>query len=151
MPNRRPPLDVTKVMLLLGRAQGRSWILVGDQVMMPADLERLHKELREFERIDAVSDEMRAVSEELRPELVPGLPPKGGPRVWPLRALQNAPGYRSATFASRSQWAANCSQVFLCSWWVVAWANFRHVSAFSLARLIGTCAALLRERSVYVP
>jgi hypothetical protein len=46
-----------------------------DQVMMPADLERLHKELREFERIDAVSDEMRAVIE-LRPELVPGLRPK---------------------------------------------------------------------------
>jgi hypothetical protein len=52
-------LGVTKVMLL-GRAHARSWILVGDQVMMPADLERLHKELREFERIDAVSDEMRA-------------------------------------------------------------------------------------------
>jgi hypothetical protein len=62
--------------MLLGRAHARSWILVGDQVMMPADLERLHKELREFERIDAVSDEMRAVIEELRPELVPGLPPK---------------------------------------------------------------------------
>jgi hypothetical protein len=59
MPNRRPRLGVTKVMLL-GRAHARSWILVGDQVMMPADLERLHKELREFERIDAVSDEMRA-------------------------------------------------------------------------------------------
>jgi hypothetical protein len=61
MPNRRLPLGMTKVMLLLGRAHARSWILVGDQVMMPADLERLHKELREFERIDAVSDEMRAV------------------------------------------------------------------------------------------
>ena len=47
MLNRRPPLGVTKVMLLLGRAHARSWILVGDQVMMPADLERLRKELRE--------------------------------------------------------------------------------------------------------
>jgi hypothetical protein len=72
MPNRRPPLGVTKVMLLLGRAHVRSWILVGDQVMMPADLERLHKELREFER----SMQCRAVIEELWPELVPRLPPK---------------------------------------------------------------------------
>jgi hypothetical protein len=28
--------------------------------MMPADLQRLHKELLELERIDAVSDEMSA-------------------------------------------------------------------------------------------
>jgi hypothetical protein len=31
--------------------------------MMPADLKRLHKELLEFERIDHISDEMRAVVE----------------------------------------------------------------------------------------
>ena len=35
--------------------------IVGGHVMMPADLRRLHKELLEFERIDHVSDEMRAV------------------------------------------------------------------------------------------
>jgi hypothetical protein len=39
-------------------------------------LERLHKELLEFERIDHVSDEMRAVIEDLWPELVHKLPPK---------------------------------------------------------------------------
>jgi hypothetical protein len=37
---------------------------------------RLHKELLEFERIDHVSDEMRAVIEDLWPELVHKLPPK---------------------------------------------------------------------------
>jgi hypothetical protein len=44
--------------------------------MTSADLERLHKELLEFERIDVVSDEMRAVIEDLWPELVHKLPPK---------------------------------------------------------------------------
>jgi hypothetical protein len=44
--------------------------------MTSADLERLHKELLEFKRIDVVSDEMRAVIEDLWPELVHKLPPK---------------------------------------------------------------------------
>ena len=47
--------------------------VVGDQVMTSADLERLHEELLEYERIDFISDEMRA---DLRPELVHKLPPK---------------------------------------------------------------------------
>jgi len=34
--------------------------VVGDQVMTSADLERLHKELLEYELIDFISDEMRA-------------------------------------------------------------------------------------------
>jgi hypothetical protein len=50
--------------------------VVGGQVMTPADLKRLHKELLEFERIDAVSDEMRAVIQDLWPELVYKLPSK---------------------------------------------------------------------------
>ena len=47
--------------------------VVGDQVMTSADLERLHEELLEYERIDFISDEMRA---DLWPELVHKLPPK---------------------------------------------------------------------------
>ena len=47
--------------------------VVGDQVMTSADLERLHEELLEYERIDFISDEMRA---DLRFELVHKLPPK---------------------------------------------------------------------------
>jgi hypothetical protein len=50
--------------------------IVGNEVMTSADLERLQKELLEFERIDHVSDEMRAVIEDLWPELVHKLPPK---------------------------------------------------------------------------
>ena len=46
------------------------------RVMTPADLERVHKEIRGFERIEAVSDEMRTLIEELWPELVHKLPPK---------------------------------------------------------------------------
>ena len=38
--------------------------------MTPADLERVHREILGFERIEAVSDEMRAVIDELWPELV---------------------------------------------------------------------------------
>jgi hypothetical protein len=44
--------------------------------MMPADLRRLHKYMREIEGIDHISDEMRAVVEELWPELAHKLPPK---------------------------------------------------------------------------
>jgi hypothetical protein len=50
--------------------------LVGGKVMLPADLERLHKYMLEVEHIDHISDEMRAVVEELWPELAHKLPPK---------------------------------------------------------------------------
>jgi hypothetical protein len=49
--------------------------LLGDQIVTPADLRRIHKELLEFERIDAVSDEMRALIESEWPGLVHRLPP----------------------------------------------------------------------------
>jgi hypothetical protein len=44
--------------------------IVGDKVMVPADLKRLHKDMLEIEHIDHISDEMRAVIEDLWPELV---------------------------------------------------------------------------------
>ena len=50
--------------------------VVGDQVMTSADLERLHKYMLEIEGVDAISDEMRAVVEELWPELSHKLLPK---------------------------------------------------------------------------
>ena len=50
--------------------------LVGDKVMMPADLKRLLRYMLEVEHIGIVSDEMREVVEELWPELVHKLPPK---------------------------------------------------------------------------
>jgi hypothetical protein len=50
--------------------------IVGGQVMMPADLKRLHNYMLEIEHIDHISDEMRAVVEELWPELLHKLPPK---------------------------------------------------------------------------
>jgi hypothetical protein len=50
--------------------------IVGGQVMMPADLKRLHKYLLELERIEAISDETRAVVESEWPELAHKLPPK---------------------------------------------------------------------------
>jgi hypothetical protein len=43
--------------------------------MTSADLERLRKELRDFDPIDFISDEMRAVIEDLWPELLHELPP----------------------------------------------------------------------------
>ena len=49
--------------------------IVGGNVMMPADLQRLHKYMLEIEHIDH-SDEMRAVVESEWPELVHKLPPK---------------------------------------------------------------------------
>ena len=45
-------------------------------VMMQDDFERLHKYMLEIERVDAISDEMRAVVEDEWPELAHKLPPK---------------------------------------------------------------------------
>jgi hypothetical protein len=42
-------------------------------------MERVHKEILKFERIEAVSDPIRKLIEELWPELVHKLPPKGPP------------------------------------------------------------------------
>ena len=50
--------------------------LVGGEVLMPADLKRLHKYMLEIEHIGIISDEMREVIEELWPELAHKLPPK---------------------------------------------------------------------------
>jgi hypothetical protein len=38
--------------------------IVGDKVMMPADLTRLHKYMLDVELISIISDEMRAVVEQ---------------------------------------------------------------------------------------
>ena len=43
--------------------------IIGDKVMMPADLKRLHKSMLDVEQIGIISDEMREVVEELWPEL----------------------------------------------------------------------------------
>jgi hypothetical protein len=51
--------------------------IVGDKVMMPADLKRLHKYMLEVEHIVIISDEMREVVESEWPELAHKLPPKG--------------------------------------------------------------------------
>ena len=50
--------------------------IVGDKVIMPADLKRLHEYMLEVEYVDEISDEMRVVVEELWPELAHKLPPK---------------------------------------------------------------------------
>jgi hypothetical protein len=50
--------------------------VVGDKVMMAADLKRLHKYMQEIEGVDSISDEMRAVVESEWPELAHKLPPK---------------------------------------------------------------------------
>jgi hypothetical protein len=50
--------------------------IVGDKVMMPADLKRLHKYMLEVKHIGIISDEMREVIDELWPELVHKLPPE---------------------------------------------------------------------------
>lgn len=49
--------------------------VVGGQVMLQADLERLHKYMLEIKGVDAISDEMRSVVDELWPELAHKLPP----------------------------------------------------------------------------
>jgi hypothetical protein len=43
---------------------------------MPDEIERIHKDLLQFERIEAISDPMRELVEDLWPELVHKLPPR---------------------------------------------------------------------------
>ena len=50
--------------------------IVGDKVMMPADLKRLHKYMLDVEHVGIISDEMREVVEELWPELSYKPPPR---------------------------------------------------------------------------
>jgi hypothetical protein len=50
--------------------------IVGGNVMMPADLQRLHKYMLEVEHIDHISEEMRAVVESEWPEPAHKPPPK---------------------------------------------------------------------------
>src|SRR5215470_12546696 len=68
--------------------------IVGDKVMMPADLKRLHKYMLDVEHIGIISDEMREVVEELWPELAHKLPPKK-PQGW-LRVRRERPRGRRA-------------------------------------------------------
>jgi hypothetical protein len=46
------------------------------RIIMPNEIERIHKEVLEFERIEAISDPMRELIEDLWRELVYKLPPK---------------------------------------------------------------------------
>jgi hypothetical protein len=50
--------------------------VVGNRLMLEADFERLQEYLHEVERLDNVSDEMRALIESEWPELIHKLPPK---------------------------------------------------------------------------
>jgi hypothetical protein len=53
--------------------------LVGGKMMMPSDLQRLHRFMLETDVVGVISDEMRAVVEAVWPELIYKLPPKPGP------------------------------------------------------------------------
>jgi hypothetical protein len=50
--------------------------LVGGKIMMPSDLQRLHRSLLDSDVIEVISEEMRSVVESLWPELAHKLPPK---------------------------------------------------------------------------
>ena len=46
------------------------------RIIHSAEIERIHKEVLDFERIEAISEPMRELIEDLWPELVSKLPPK---------------------------------------------------------------------------
>jgi hypothetical protein len=74
------PIELTKTTKAMKKKKERRVylprVLGNGQVMMPADLKRLHKYMLEIEHISVISDEVRAVVEEEWPELAPKLPPK---------------------------------------------------------------------------
>ena len=53
--------------------------IISDHIMVQEDFERLHKFLLETESLSEVSDDMRELVEEERPELVHKLPPRVRP------------------------------------------------------------------------
>jgi hypothetical protein len=59
--------------------------IVGDKVMMPADLKRLHKYMLDIEHIDHISDEMRAVVESEWPRACAQAAAEGATRIMPGR------------------------------------------------------------------
>jgi hypothetical protein len=60
--------DQEETPLRVARLRGR--------IIHSAEIERIHKEVLEFERIEAISEPMRELIEDLWPELVSKLPPK---------------------------------------------------------------------------
>jgi hypothetical protein len=46
------------------------------RVLLPEDIERIHEEILGFEKIEAISDSMRKLIEDLWPELVHKLRPR---------------------------------------------------------------------------
>jgi len=51
------------------------------RIIHSAEIERIHREVLDFERIEAISDPMRELIEDLWPELVTKLPPKRPPLI----------------------------------------------------------------------
>jgi hypothetical protein len=43
------------------------WRVFRGRIMMPDEIERIHKEVLEFERMEAISEPMRELIEDLRP------------------------------------------------------------------------------------
>jgi hypothetical protein len=57
------------------RRRGHSHVFDG-RIIHSAEIERIHKEVLDFKRIEAISEPMRELIEDLWPELVTKLPPK---------------------------------------------------------------------------
>ena len=69
------PKRFRKQRIAIGSRQKYEPRVLDGKVVMPDELERIHKGLLEFERIESVSDEMRELIEEVWPELTHKLPP----------------------------------------------------------------------------
>ena len=77
---------------------------------MQAVIERIHKQVLDFKRIEAISQPMRELIEDLWPELANKLPPKANrllsrPRFWDKAA---APGARPETAIKKAK-HPNCA------------------------------------------
>jgi hypothetical protein len=74
-----PPKRFRKPRITGSRQKYEPRVLDG-RIMLPDELDRIHKGLLEFERIESVSDEIRELIEEVWPELVHKLPPNKSSR-----------------------------------------------------------------------
>jgi hypothetical protein len=90
--------------------------IVGDKVMMPADLKRLHKYMLDIERVQEISDEMRAVVVSERPELAHKLPRRRRREPKSSFAWQTASRWRSAFRLERLASSSISRRACLTGW-----------------------------------
>jgi ferric-dicitrate binding protein FerR (iron transport regulator) len=93
--------------------------IFGGRVLLPEEIERIHEEILGFEKIEAVSDPMRELIEDLWPELAYKLPHKeaAGEGEDRARAMAMTDAQRRWLYVLAAA-VAGGGAAFLAVWWL---------------------------------